>query len=66
MQEQQLRDQERRIAKLEELQETQNGSLHRIELTLAEVKGAVSLMRLTLPLIVGIGGLTVSAIALLK
>ena len=32
----------------------------------AATEGAVGLMRLTLPLIVGIGGLTVAAIALFK
>ena len=66
MEEQQIRDMERRIAKLEIQLEGIELGQHRMELLLAEIKGAVSLMRLTLPLIVGIGGLTIAAIALFK
>ena len=66
MEAQQILDMERRIAKLELQLEGLEAGQKRMELMLAEIKGAVSLMRLTLPLIIGIGGLTVAAITLFK
>lgn len=64
MQEQQIADLTRRMDNMEKNMSTHGDSLHRIELTLAEVKGGVGIMKWSLPFIVAVGGLTIAAITL--
>lgn len=61
-----LKDLERRIGRVEDHAQTEVAALHAMQISMAKIEGSLSVMRFTLPLIVGIGGVTVAFVALFK